>query len=84
MLMVPNVDVIKCLNVNGAKVKIGIHKGRGVKIKEDTDWLQLVHCFNHWLELLLKDASDNSAFKEIWYNKNLSMKFLYIFLSCSL
>ena len=48
------------LNVDGANVNTGIHKGLGAKIKEEADWLQLVHCFNHCLELALKDAFSNS------------------------
>ena len=53
------------LNVDGANVNTGIHKGLGAKIKEEADWLQLVHCFNHCLELALKDAFSNSWFKAI-------------------
>ena len=42
------------LNVDSANVNTGIHKGLkglGTKIKKEADWLQLVHCFNHHLEL---------------------------------
>ena len=51
------------LNVDSANVNTGIHKGLkgiGTKIKKEADWLQLVHCFNHHLELALKDAFSNS------------------------
>ena len=48
------------LDVDGANVNTGIHKGLGAKIKEEADWLQLVHCFNHCLELALKDSFSNS------------------------
>ena len=51
------------LNVDGANVNSGIQKGLGAKTKEEVDWLQLVHCFNHRLQLALKDAFSNSAFK---------------------
>ena len=53
------------LNVDGANVNTGTHKGLGAKIKEEADWLQLVHCFNHCLELALKDAFSNSRFKAV-------------------
>ena len=49
------------LNVDGASVNTGIHKGLREKI-EEADWFQLVHCFNHRLELVLKDAFFKSAF----------------------
>ena len=49
------------LNVDGASVNTGIHKGLRAKI-EEADWFQLVHCFNHHLELVLKDAFFKSAF----------------------
>ena len=53
------------LNVDGASVNTGIHKGLVAKI-EEADWLQLVHCFNHhYLELTLKDAFSNFAFKAV-------------------
>ena len=42
------------LNVDGANVNT-----------EENDWLQLVHCFNHRLELALKDAFSNSQFKAV-------------------
>ena len=53
------------LNVDGASVNSGIQKGLGAKTKEEADWLQLVHCFNHRLQLALKDAFSNSAFKVV-------------------
>ena len=49
------------LNVDGANMNTGIHKGLSAKIKEEADWLQLVHCFNHRLELTLKDAFSRVA-----------------------
>ena len=53
------------LNVDGANVNTGIHKGLGPKIKEEADWFQSVHCFNHRLELALKDAFSNFAFQAV-------------------
>ena len=44
------------LKVDGVSVNTGIHRGLGVKIKEDVPWLMLVHCCNHCLELAVRDA----------------------------
>ena len=51
------------LNVDGASVNTGIYKGLRAKIKEEADWIQLAHCYNHCLELALKDISSNFALK---------------------
>ena len=53
------------LNVAGASANTGILKGLRAKIKKEADWLQLVHCFNHRLELALKDAFSNFAFQAV-------------------
>ena len=53
------------LNFDGASVNTDIHKGLRAKIKEEADWLQLVHCFDHRSELTLKDGFSNSAFKAV-------------------
>ena len=53
------------LNVNGASLNTGIHGGLGVLIKELAPWLKLIHCFNHHLELVIKDAFKNTAFAKI-------------------
>ena len=42
------------LNVDGAVVNTGIH--HGALMKESSPWLQVIHCFNHILELSIKDA----------------------------
>ena len=52
------------LNVDGVSVNTGIHRGLGVKIKEDVPWLMLIHCFNHRLELAMKDAFSGTLFGE--------------------
>ena len=43
-------------DADGASVKTGIRRGIGIKIKEDVPWSMLVHCFNHHLELAIKDV----------------------------
>ena len=54
------------LNVDGASVNTGQHTGLGTRIKSLTPWLQVIHCFNHRLELALKDAfSQFPAFSSV-------------------
>ena len=42
-------------NVDGAAVNTGILKGLAVLLRENAPWLTVVHCFNHRLELAIKD-----------------------------
>ncbi|CAB4039656.1 Hypothetical predicted protein [Paramuricea clavata] len=44
---------------------MGVHAGLGAKVCETAPWLVLVHCFNHRIELAIKDAFDASAFSKI-------------------
>ena len=44
------------LDIDSASVNTGIHRGLGVKIKEDVHWSMLMHCFSHHLDLSVKDA----------------------------
>ena len=53
------------LNVDGASVNTGIHRDLRAKIKEEADWLQLVHCFIHCLEFTLKGAFSNSVYNAV-------------------
>ena len=54
------------LNVDGTSVNTGVHNGLGTKISEDyAPWLTVIHCFNHRLELAIKDALKGSFFDEI-------------------
>ena len=46
------------LNCDRASVNLGQFGGLGALIKEKAPWLELVHCFNHRIELALKDASE--------------------------
>ena len=53
------------MNVDGAAVNTGIHSGLGVKFKETTPWTSVIHCFNHCLELAVKDMFNGTFFKGI-------------------
>ena len=53
------------LNVDGASVNMGKHEGLAAKFRELAPWLVTVHCFNHRVELAIKDAFKTSAFENI-------------------
>ena len=54
------------LNVDGTSVNRGEHNGLGTKICEEyAPWLTVIHCFNHRLELAIKDALKGTFFDEI-------------------
>nr|XP_047122893.1 zinc finger protein 862-like [Hydra vulgaris] len=65
------------LNVDGASVNLGIHSGLGALLKLDSPWLQLIYCFNHRLELALKDAFEKTAAFEICETFLLNLRSLY-------
>ena len=64
------------LNVDGAAVNTGVHHGVGVLMKEFSPWLQVIHCFNHGLELSIKDAFKTGAFVKI---AEMLMKLYYLY-----
>ena len=43
------------LNVDGPSVNTGIHGRLGFKMKESALWINVIHRFNHILELAVKD-----------------------------
>lgn len=47
------------LNADGASVDLGIHNGLGALIKNDV--LEVIHCFNHRVELAVKDTVKNDT-----------------------
>ena len=49
----------------GKKNSLLMHRGLGVKLKEDVLWLMLVHCFNHHLEPAIKDALNGALLDKI-------------------
>lgn len=57
----PFTDRIVGLNVDGASVNTGKFTGLGARIKVNAPWLQVIHCFNHRLELAIKDAFEGVA-----------------------
>ena len=64
------------LNVDGAAVNTGVHHGVGALMKESSPWLQVIHCFNHRLELSIKDAFKTDTFVII---DEMLMKLCYLY-----
>ena len=64
------------LNVDGASVNMGIHRGLGILTKQEAPWLSLVQCFNHKVELAIKDSFANSSFTSA---DDLLTKFCYLY-----
>ena len=49
-------DKLVGLNLDGASVNMGKHNGLNVLVRDEAPWVKVVHCFNHRLELAIKDA----------------------------
>ena len=64
------------LSVDGASVNSGIHNGLGAKMRESTAWLSTIHCFNHSLEVAVKDTFNTTFFKEV---DNMLLKLFYLY-----
>ena len=58
-------DCIVCLKADGTSINMGPFNGLGKIVKDSAPWLQFVHCFNHRIQLALKDAIDTLPFGEI-------------------
>ena len=54
-----------CLCVDGAAVNLGVRHGLAALLQEDMPWLVEIHCFNHRLELGVKDAFAKTNIDEI-------------------
>ena len=55
-------DRLVGLNLDGGSVNMGKHSGENVLVQSEAPWVDIVHCFNHRLELAIKDAFNESAF----------------------
>lgn len=53
--MVSFTDRMSDLNIDGANVNVGVHREVGTQLIKKALWLQVIHCFNHRVELALKD-----------------------------
>ena len=54
--LINKLEFIFGVNVYGGSVNAAICRRLGLKIKKDTPLLVLSYCFNHCLELAIKDA----------------------------
>ena len=64
------------LNVDGASVNTRVYNDVGVLIQAGSPWHQVMHCFNHRLDLAIKDAFKNDNFNKI---DEMLMKFYYLY-----
>ena len=62
--------------MDGASVNTGIHNDLGVKMRESAAWLSTIHCFNHSLEVAVKDTFNTTFFKKLY---NMLLKILYLY-----
>ena len=69
-------DRIDGLNADGASANMGEYTGLEKLVKDSAPWLELVHCFNHRIELALKDAFDTSPFSKI---DDMLLKLYYLY-----
>ncbi|KAK6167962.1 hypothetical protein SNE40_021879 [Patella caerulea] len=50
---------------DGASVNLGTRRGVAALLKEEFDWLIVIHCLNHRLELAAKDSFNDTHFLDI-------------------
>ena len=55
-------DKLVGLNLDRASVSMGQYNGLNVLVEDEAPWAEVVHCFNHRLELAIKDAFIKSMF----------------------
>ena len=76
-------DRLVGLNLDGASVNMGKDSGLNVLVRNEAPWVEVVHCFNHRLELAIKDAFNESVFysnidemlsKLYWFYQKMSKK----------
>ena len=55
-------DKLVGLNLDGASLNTGRMNGLGKLVRDEALWVKIVHCFNHRLELAIKDAFTITTF----------------------
>ena len=55
-------DKLVGLNLDGASVNMGTMNGLGKLVRDEAHWVEIVHCFNHRLELAIKDTFTTTIF----------------------
>ena len=69
-------DKLVGLNLDGARVKMSMGRmnGLGKLIRDEAPWVEIVYCFNHRLELAIKDAFTTTT---IYHNVDEMLTKLY-------
>ena len=66
ILLANNREKVVIATADGANVNMGIYSGVLTHLRQERDWLVMIHCANHRLELVLKDAVKQfQPFREI-------------------
>ena len=55
-------DKLVGLNLDGVSVSMGKHNSLNALVQDEAPWVEVVHCFNHWLVLAIKDVFIESRF----------------------
>ena len=55
-------DKLVGLNLDGASVNMARMNGLGKLVRNEAPWVEIVHCFNNGLELVIKDAFTTTTF----------------------
>ena len=58
-------DKLVGLNLDGASVNMGRMNGLGKLVRDEAHWFDIVHCFNHRLELAIKVVFTTTTFTAI-------------------
>ena len=55
-------DKLVGLNLDGVSINMAKHNCLNVLVQDEAPWVEVVHCFNHQLELAIKDVFIESTF----------------------
>ena len=70
------IDIMLALNIDGARVNVGVHRGVATQLIIQAPWLQVIHCLNRRVELALKDAFTTIHLKNI---EEILLKLYYLY-----
>ena len=58
-------DKLVGINIDSASVNLGKHKSVGTLLKEKSSWIQVIHSFNHRVELALSLLFRTTSFDKV-------------------
>ena len=70
-------DKLVGLNLDGASINMGRMNGLGKLIRDEAPWVEIVHCFNHRMELAIKDTVTTTTFYHNIYEMLTKLYYLY-------